>query len=138
MATALIRSSPPTRSLETPEILVGALKWGLGRSNSSGRIQGRRAGSRRDAPGWRMGLKISVSARPELGGGPSGAARSPAQEPAPGGVADELSVAHGHLAAHRDDAGPPLDLPALERAVIDVHVLGLRRYDAPVARIKDD
>src|ERR1022692_5082142 len=27
--------------------------------------------------------------------------------------------------------------PALERAVIDVHVLGLRRNDAPVARIKD-
>ena len=34
--------------------------------------------------------------------------------------ADELAVARLHFAAHGDDTGPALDLPAFERAVVEV------------------
>ena len=38
--------------------------------------------------------------------------------------ADELAIAGLYLATDRDDAGPALEFPVFERAVIDIHLLG--------------
>src|SRR5690606_6044497 len=66
-----------------------------------------------------------------------GAGRLAAQQAAAPGVADELAVPHGHLAAHRDDAGAPVDLDALEARVVDVHGLRLGADGAAVVGVVD-
>ena len=40
-------------------------------------------------------------------------------------LADKFSIAHGDLPAHGDDAGAAFNSPALKRAVVHIHVLGL-------------
>src|SRR6266513_3691166 len=52
--------------------------------------------------------------------------------------ADEFSVAHRHFTAHCDQVRPAFDFPAFERAVIDIHLLRLRRDLSAIFRIVDD
>ena len=55
-----------------------------------------------------------------------------------GQCADEFAVAHCDFAADGDDARPAFELPAFERAVVDVHLLRLRGNLAAIIRIVDD
>src|SRR6059036_3656479 len=51
---------------------------------------------------------------------------------------NEFPIAHGYFAAHRNQVRAPLDFPAFERAVIDVHLLGRRRDLSAILRIVND
>src|SRR4051812_6126516 len=58
------------------------------------------------------------------------------EELPPAELTDEFSVSGGNLSADGHDARAAFNLPALERAVIDVHMLRLRGDPAPVIRIE--
>ena len=49
--------------------------------------------------------------------------------------ADEFSITHRDLAADRDCARTTFEFPALECAVVEVHVLGLHGYLAAIVRV---
>src|SRR4051812_12311669 len=52
--------------------------------------------------------------------------------------ADEFAIASGDLAADSDHAWSAFDVPAFERAVVHVHVLGLHGNFAAIIGIKHD
>src|SRR5690606_8047409 len=94
-------------------------------------------------PTWKTLLtpRTEITGAPpgtEAGERPSATERLAPEEPAAAGVADELAVPHGHLPAHRDDAGAAIDLHALEGAVVDVHLVRLGADRAAVRRVVDD
>src|ERR1017187_633494 len=51
--------------------------------------------------------------------------------------ADEFSIAHSHLTAHRYHARAALDFPAFKRAVIEIHVLRFHGNFAAIVRVID-
>src|SRR5687767_6259517 len=59
------------------------------------------------------------------------------QELAAPELARELAIADGDFAADRDNAGAALELPSFECAVVDIHVLRLRRNRSTIIWIEN-